>query len=119
MVGYLAVTSDVFETGELVRKNGREQVFRFHALDRRRDSSAAALTRKSKRASGVPSPADREHGRIEERLDQKITDGVAVKIPENFVEWKGVLRAEGKNDGVIGGRGLQFEIKRTAKSFSK
>ena len=43
-----------------------------HALQLRRDLLAAAASRDRERATGVPAPADLEHRRVEQRLDQQV-----------------------------------------------
>ena len=91
MLRNFTVTRDIFETSELVGKHRRQEIFRFHALQRRWNLAAAALPGQGKRARGIPAPANREHRRIQQRLDQQIPDGFAVEIAEDFVEGKRML----------------------------
>ncbi len=84
----LAVASDVFQAGELVGKNCSQEVFRFHALKRRRNFDPSALARQSKGTGRVPPPPDRKHWRIKQRLRQEVTYGLGVQIAENLFERK-------------------------------
>ena len=119
MIGNHAVAGDVFEARKLVGKHGGEQVFGFHALQRRGDLASAAVAREGEGATRIPPPPDREHRRIEQRLDEDLAHGVAVQIAENLAERKRMLGAEGKHDGIVGGGGLQFEIEGAAEPLAK
>jgi hypothetical protein len=57
----------------------------------------------------VPSPAGLEHGRVEHRLHQDVARGVGMQVVEDLRELEAVLRAEGEDDGLLVGRGLELE----------
>ena len=105
-----AVADNMLQTSQLIRKNRSQQIFRFHSLEGRGELRATAKTRNGERTSRVPTPANREHWRVEERLDKKIANSLGIEVSENFVERKRMLRSKRDNDRVVGGSGLQFEI---------
>ena len=119
MIWNLAIANDVLQARKLVREHCCQKIFRFHPLQRRRDFCAATETRDGKRTGCVPSPANGEHRRVEQRLNKKRTNCFGIEITKHFVEREGMLRTERNHDGVIGCRRLQFEIERTAKPFSQ
>ena len=119
MIRHHPIARDVFQAGQLVRENRREQIFGFHSLQWRGDFLSTTLTGQGERARGVPTPADGKHGRIQKRLHKNFANGFAVEIAKDFFKRKGMLRAERKNDGVVSGRRLQFKIERATKPFAK
>src|SRR5207237_607328 len=94
-----------------------EKILRFHSLKRRGEFRSATKTRHGKRARCVPTPADREHRRIEQCLNEKIPHGFRIQITKNFVQREGMLSPERDDNRIVGGRGLEFEIKRSTKTF--
>jgi hypothetical protein len=74
-------------------------------------------TENGERARCVPAPSRREHGRVEQRLREQVFDGGDVQKIENELERKAVLLAEGNDDAVVRGRGLQLEIERAAEAL--
>ena len=119
MIGHFAVADDVFEAGELIGKNGGEEILGFHALQRRGRAATTALSWHGQRARGIPAPANRKHRRVEQRLHENVANGFGIEIAKDFVERKGMLRAERNDNGVVGRGGLQFEIETAAKSFAQ
>src|SRR6516225_2538232 len=59
----------------------------------------------------VPPPADRKHRCVKQRLRKEIAYCLAVKITEDLIKGKGVLRAQREHDRVVGCRCLQLEVK--------
>src|SRR5262249_4892080 len=88
MIRDFAVAHDMLQARELIWENCSQKIFRFHPLQRRSDLRAATETRHGKRTGCVPAPADREHWRVEQRLNQKVTNCFGIHIPENFLERK-------------------------------
>ena len=88
MIRDLAVAHDVLQARELIRENCGQKIFRFHPLQRRGDFRAATETRHGERTGCVPAPANREHWRVEQRLNKKLSNCFGIQIPKNFVERK-------------------------------
>src|SRR6516162_5200529 len=103
----LPVAVDVFQASKLVRKDGSQQVFRLHALQRRRNLASSALAWQGEGPGRVPPPTDRKHRRVKQRLGQEIAYRFAVKITEDLIKWKRVLCAQREHNRVIGCRCLQ------------
>ena len=80
---------------------------------------AAALARQRQRTRRVPAPANREHRRVEQRLHEQVAHSFGIQITKNFVERKGMLRAERNDDGIVRRGGLQLEVERAAKTFAQ
>src|SRR5204863_5764798 len=76
-------------------------------------SAAAAAPARGKRsnASGWETSARRA------TLALNLAHRPAVQVAKHFVQRKGMLGAQGKHNGVVRRRGLQFEIERAAKPF--
>src|SRR6516162_4597192 len=115
----LPVAVDVFQAGELVWKDCSQQVFRFHALQRRRNLASSALAWQREGTGGVPSPADRKHRCVKQRLRQKIAHCFAIKVTEDLIKRKGVLCAQREHNRVVGRRCLQLKIKGTTEPFAQ
>jgi hypothetical protein len=110
---------DILETRHLIGKHGCQQVLAAHALQLRRRLAAAAVARQGERGGCVPAPAHAEQRRIEQRLNQEMLGRVRMQIAPNFIERKAVAAGQRKNDGVLGGGRLQFEVEGTAKAFAQ
>src|SRR6266850_2383603 len=82
------------------------------------DLAAAAPARNRQRARRVPTPANIEHGRVQQRLGQDVTDSFGIEILKNRFQRKAVRRPQRENDRVFGGRGLQLEIESAAETFT-
>ena len=119
MVRNLAIAHDVLETRELIGKNCREQIFRFHSLQRRGEFCPAAKAGHSKRARRIPTPANRKHRRVEQCLHEHFAHCFGIQITKNFIERERVLCPERDDDRIVSRRGLQLEIERSTKAFPK
>ena len=119
MIRDFAIARDILQASQLVGKDRRQQILRFHALERRRNPLSAALPRQGQRAGCVPAPANRKHGRIEQGLHQKIANRSAVQITKNLLQWKRVLRPQREHNRIIGRSRLQFEVERPAETFAQ
>ena len=119
MIGNFAVAGDVFQTGKLVGKNGGQQIFRFHALQRRGNFSAAALARQGERARRVPAPANRKHRRIQQRLDQEFRGRSCCSSNETLRRAETNAACRAKARWRRRWRRLQFKIERAAKTFAQ
>ena len=119
MVGDFTVARDVFQAGKLVGEHRREEVLRLHALQGRRHFASATLARQGQRPGRVPAPANRKHRRVQQRLHQQVAHRPAVQVAKDFLERKGMLRAQRKHNGVIGGRGLKLEIEGATESLAQ
>jgi hypothetical protein len=119
------VIGDANRSGEilgargLVRKDRRDQVIGAHAQQLRRHFAAAAHPQDCERADGVPAPTRRKHRRRQERLRQHVLDTGRLDVFEDDLERKRVLVGEREHDAVVGRRGLQFQIERTAEALAK
>src|SRR5881296_266831 len=109
----------MLEAGELVWENCRQKIFRFHALQWRGEFRSATETRDGQRSGRVPAPANSEHRRIEQSLNEQVANRFGIQITKNLLQRKRVLRAERNHNRVIGRRCLQLEIERTTKTFSQ
>src|SRR5947209_6369334 len=119
MIRDFAIAHDVFETSKLIRENGREEILRFHPLQRRSQLGSAAETRDCERSGRVPAPTNRKHRRIEQGLNKNIPHRFRIQITKNFLEWKRVLGSERDHDGIVSGRSLELEIEGSTKTFPK
>ncbi len=119
MVGHFALADEIFGTGDLIGKDGGDQIFGLHAQELRRDLLAAAKARQRQRDAGDPAPARREHRRVEHRLDQHRAHALRVEIAGDFGEVEAVRRGERQHDVVLGRRRLQLEIELTAEALAQ
>ncbi len=113
----LPVAHDVLQAGDLIRENRGQQVVRLDPLQRRRHLLAAPAPEDRERPGRVPAPARREHGRIEQRLDQQIPGGLRLQVAEDLLQRERVGGAQRQHDRVLGRRGLQLEVEAPAEPF--
>ena len=109
----------VFRTRNLIGKNQGQKIFRRHALKLRCDFSTAAPTWNRQRPRRIPTPANIEHGRIQQGLSQHITDSLRVEVAEDCLERKTMGRTEREHDRVFGCGRLQLEIERTTEALAQ
>jgi len=88
------ISHDIFAACRLVRKNGREQIVRPHALNRRRSFAAAGKPQHGQSARCIPSPAGGKHGSGKQRLRENSLDAVGVQELEDRIERKTMLFAK-------------------------
>src|SRR5262249_54504425 len=119
MIWDFAITHYVFQTGQLIRENCRQKIFRFHALQWRRDFRTATKPRNRKRTRRVPAPANGEHRRIEQGLHEQVTHRCGMQIAKNFFQRKRMLRTERNYNRVVSSRRLQFKIERPTETLSQ
>ncbi len=74
MIGNFARTDEIFRACDLVGKHGRHEIFRPHALQRRRHLLASAEAREREGYARDPTPACSEHRRVQHCLDQHLPD---------------------------------------------
>src|SRR5947207_6440894 len=119
MVRNFAIAYDVFQTSELIRKYCCQKIFRFHALQWRGYFCAATKPRHRKGTCRIPAPANREHRRVEQGLDQEVTHRFGIQIAKNLLKRERMLRAKRNHDCIICRCRLELEIERTTKTFSQ
>ena len=95
------------------------EVVGLHALDRWRVLPAAPETEHEQRPVEVPPPAGEEHRRVEDRVLERVVDGVAAHVARDLFEWERVVRPERQHDRVVGGRRLQLEVERAAELLAQ
>ncbi len=119
MVGHLALADEVLGTGDLIREDGRDQVFRAHPRELRRHLLAAAEPRQRERDAGNPSPARDEHRRIEHGLDEDWPHGRRMQVARDLSQLKAVRRRQRQHDVVLGRRCLQLKIELSAEALAQ
>ena len=119
MIGDLPVARNVLQAGGRIGEHRGHQIVGHHPLQLRRDLPAVAVARDGERNGRVPAPAGLKHRRVEECLDQHVAGGGRVQIPEDVGQRKRMLRTEREEQGVLGGRRLQFEVELAAEALAK
>ena len=119
MVGDLALADDVFEAGELVGEDDRDQVLRGLAQKRRRHPPAGPPARQGEGAARVPAPAHAEERGVEHRLGEHVAHRVGVQEAEGVCEREAVRRPEREDDRVLGRRRLQLEVEGLAEALAE
>src|SRR5262249_31328073 len=119
VLGYLAVTTEVFGASQLIGKNAADQIFGGHARQLRWHFFAAAKTRDRQRHAGNPAPTRNEHWGIEQRLDQHVLDGGGVEVAHHLSQFEAMRRGQRKDDAVLSRRRLQLEIEFAAEAFAQ
>ena len=119
MVRDFAIADDMFEARELIGENGGEEILGIHALQRRGVFATATVPWNCQGARGVPAPADGEHRRVEQGLNEQLANSFGIQVAKNFFEREGMLRAERKDDGIIRRGRLQLEVERATKAFAQ
>ena len=119
VVGYLAVALDVLETGCGIGEHGGQHVVRLHSLKLRWYFSAAPASQHGERNSEIPAPTRLEHGCIQQRLHQDVTNRLRMQIPEYILQGERVLRTERQQQTLFCRRRLQLEVELPAKSLSQ
>ena len=119
MIGNLAVADNVFQARELVGKHGGHQILCLHAQQVRQRLAATLETPERQRADSIPAPAHREHGRIQQRLDQNVADVVDVQVTGDVGEIETLRGAQRQDQRVLGGSGLQLEVEGAAKALAQ
>ena len=89
---------EILCAGNLIGKDQRQQIFRSHTLELRRDFTAAAPARNRQRPRGVPAPTNIEHWGAQQRLRQYIADSFRIQIIEDRVERKAVRWSQRQHD---------------------
>ena len=115
----LALAGQVFRTGDLIGKDGSDQIFGAHARELRRHFFAAAEPRQRKRHAYHPAPARNEHRRIEQRLDQERPDRRGVEIARDLGKLEAMCGGQREDNIVLGRRRLQLEIEFAAKALAQ
>ena len=119
MVGHLQRAGDVLLAADLLREDGGEQVVGDHALEERLHALAAALPRHGEGARRVPAPARREERDVEARLTHGLLGVVRGDVVVRLLQREAVLRAEGEQDAVVVGGGLQLEVEAHAEALAQ
>ncbi len=119
MVGDSNLAHQVLGAGRLVRKHGRQQVVRSHALYGRGHLAPAGEAQNGERAGNVPTPASGEHGGSEQGLREQMLHRLRPQELEDDLERERMLLGERNDDAVVGGRGLQFEIEGAAEALAQ
>ena len=109
----------VLLAGDLLGKDGRQQIVGAHPLERRRRSLAVALAQDGQRAGSIPAPARGEHRHRQQRLRQRLLDVRRADEGEEVFQRRAVLRAHREEDGIVAGRRLQLEVERAAEVLAQ
>src|ERR1700757_2553758 len=119
MVRDLALADQVFGAGDLIGKNRRDQILGGHARELRWYFLSTAKARQGERHPRDPPPAGNEHRRIEQRLDQQISDAGRMQVAGYLREIEAVRLRQRQNDVVLGRRRLELEIEFPAKALAQ
>ncbi len=119
MVGDLAVAGDVLETRGRIRKDRGHQIVGHGALKLRSNLASSAIPRDGQGDRGVPAPARLKDRRVEKRLHQHVSRGRRMEITEDIGQGKGMLRPQGEQHRIVGGRRLQLEVELPAEAFAE
>ena len=111
--------SEVLGARDLVGKHHRDEILGLHPLDRGRHLAPARPARDRERHVRVPAPADVEDRGVEQRLDEHVPGGRAREVSRHLLERKAVGLAEGEDDVVLGGGGLELEVEPPAEALAE
>ena len=119
MVGHLALAHEVFGTGELVWKNGADQIFSRHTCQLRWHLFAAAESRQCQRHPGNPAPTGRKHGRVEQSLNQQAFDACRMEIARDIGKLEAMSRGQRQHDVVLSGCRLELEVELATEALAQ
>ncbi len=119
VIGHDDVPDDVLAARNLIRKNGREQIFRIHACERGRHLLSAAETGQRERDGCIPTPPRREHRSGEQRLDEDLSRAVRMQVTRDVAQLEAMRGRERQHNRVLGCRGLKLEVERAAEAFAQ
>ena len=119
MVGNLPLADQILGAGDLIGEDRRDQVFRLHAQDLRRNLLAAAKTGQGERHASHPTPTRREHWRVQHRLDEHAAHAVGMEVTRDVAKLEAVRGGQRQHDIVFGRRRLQLEIEFAAKALAQ
>ena len=119
MLRYLPFSDEVVLAGQLIGEDHRHQVFRVATLELRGHFLSAVVAPDRQGRGGVPAPVGREHGRCQQRLGDRFPDAGRFQVTGRVFQGETVDCAQGNNDAVVQGRGLQFKIELAAETFAQ
>ena len=105
--------------GDLIGKHRADQVLRLHARELRRHALAAANARQRQRNACDPAPANREHRRVEQGLDENGSRTRGMQIAGRLDQFETVRGRQRQHDVVLGRGGLQFEIELATETLAQ
>jgi len=119
MIGNLPIAFDIFKACRGVRKHRGQQIVRTHPLDLRRNFFPTLKAQQSQRPVRIPSPARAKNRRIQRRLLQNRLHRFGLQKMKYVAQGKAVLFGQRDVNAVIGGGGLQLEVKRPAEALAQ
>ena len=100
-------------------EHGGQQVIGTHPLERRRHLLAPGVPQQSQKTGSVPTPPGAVQGGLEHRLGQHLVHRVGRKVVEHVAQGEGHAGTQRKVQPVVGGRGLELEIKGPADPLAQ
>ena len=110
MIGNWNIAGKILRAPECLGKHRGQQVFGAHPRNVGRHLPAGLKSRQGQRPGGVPSPARGEQGSRQRGLFQQVTRSGRREETKNARQREAVLLAERKDNAVVRGGGLQFEV---------
>ena len=117
VIRHLAVTDDVFQTGQLVGKDAGHQVFGLHSQQMRRRLASGMKTSDGERNDGVPAPTNRKHRRIEQSLHEYVPHCGGLQEMLHVLQRKALRSSQRQDQRILVGGGLQLEVEGAAESL--
>ena len=119
MIRNLNRANDVVAAGRLVGEHSGQKVVGSHPLNRRRNLASSREAQDGEGPRCIPSPARREHRRIEQRLSEDVLHCCDIQEFENQLERETMLLAQRDDDAVVCRSRLKLEVECPAKSLAQ